>query len=116
MDQLIFASLSHTHYWYEVGMLKVPAVIQQHGILAPGTLFSYCRLKPLPLLTFLMIDAPLIIRHVGGTDGLSISFVFQGVPTGYLQYPRKHILCPATSARYYSTHTHRQAESGVRYL
>ena len=27
MDQLIFASLSHTHYWYEVSMLKVPAVI-----------------------------------------------------------------------------------------
>ena len=27
MDQLISASLSHTHYWYEVGMLKVPAVI-----------------------------------------------------------------------------------------
>ena len=26
IDQLIFASLSHTHYWYEVGMLKVPAV------------------------------------------------------------------------------------------
>ena len=26
MDQLRFASLSHTHYWYEVGMLKVPAV------------------------------------------------------------------------------------------
>ena len=26
MDQLIYASLSHTHYWYEVGMLKVPAV------------------------------------------------------------------------------------------
>ena len=25
LDQLIFASLSHTHYWYEVGMLKVPA-------------------------------------------------------------------------------------------
>ena len=25
MDQLIFASLSQTHYWYEVGMLKVPA-------------------------------------------------------------------------------------------
>ena len=24
MDQLIFAPLSHTHYWYEVGMLKVP--------------------------------------------------------------------------------------------
>ena len=26
MDQLIYAYLSHTHYWYEVGMLKVPAV------------------------------------------------------------------------------------------
>ena len=26
MDQLICASLSHTHYWYEVGMLKVPDV------------------------------------------------------------------------------------------
>ena len=25
MDQLIRASLSHTHHWYEVGMLKVPA-------------------------------------------------------------------------------------------
>ena len=27
MDQLICASLSHTHYWHEVGMLKVSAVI-----------------------------------------------------------------------------------------
>ena len=27
MDQLIFASLSHSHYWYEVGMLKVPVVM-----------------------------------------------------------------------------------------
>ena len=27
MDQLIFASLPHTHYWYEVGMLNVPAVV-----------------------------------------------------------------------------------------
>ena len=26
MDQSIGASLSHTHYWYEVGMLKVPVV------------------------------------------------------------------------------------------
>ena len=26
MDQLIFASISHTHYWYEVSMLKAPAV------------------------------------------------------------------------------------------
>ena len=26
MVQLIFASLSHIHYWYKVGVLKVPAV------------------------------------------------------------------------------------------
>ena len=25
MDHLVCASLSHIHYWYEVGMLKVPA-------------------------------------------------------------------------------------------
>ena len=24
MNQLIFASLFHTHYWYEVGMFKAP--------------------------------------------------------------------------------------------
>ena len=30
-DQLIFASLSHTHYWYEVGMLKVPAEMAYGG-------------------------------------------------------------------------------------
>ena len=29
MDQLICSSLSHTHYWYEVGMLKV------HGDISP---------------------------------------------------------------------------------
>ena len=28
MDQFICVSLSHTHYWYEVGMLKVPASVQ----------------------------------------------------------------------------------------
>ena len=33
MDQLIFASLSHTHYWYEVGMLKVPAAAQYDSII-----------------------------------------------------------------------------------
>ena len=27
MDQNIYASLSHTHYWHEVGMLKVPAIM-----------------------------------------------------------------------------------------
>ena len=32
MDQLLFASLSHTHYWYEVGMLKVPVYMTRRVI------------------------------------------------------------------------------------
>ena len=39
MDQLIFASLSHNHYWYEVGMLKVPAV----GNIRPSGLVGHLR-------------------------------------------------------------------------
>ena len=31
MDQLLCASLSHTRYWYEVGMFKVPAVCATIG-------------------------------------------------------------------------------------
>ena len=31
MDQLICASLSHTHYWYKVGMLKVPVISPGDG-------------------------------------------------------------------------------------
>ena len=36
MDQLIFASLSHTHYWYEVGMSKVPAILRLNLVLTYG--------------------------------------------------------------------------------
>ena len=36
MDQLIYAYLSHTHYWYEVGMLKVPADLTQHCTHSPN--------------------------------------------------------------------------------
>ena len=32
MDQLIFASLSHTHYWYEVGMLKVSTYLLSEAL------------------------------------------------------------------------------------
>ena len=31
MDQLMCASSSHTHCWYEVGILKVPAVTTKYG-------------------------------------------------------------------------------------
>ena len=40
MDQLICASLSHTHYWYEVGMLKVPAFNAVYIMLLLVVLYS----------------------------------------------------------------------------
>ena len=48
MDQLIFASLSHTHYWYEVGMLKVPGTrTRETGSVVPSRVTSaYCMLHP----------------------------------------------------------------------
>ena len=44
MDQLIFASLSHTHYWYEVGMLKVvkKTHCNVHMYMRPGG-FAMCK-------------------------------------------------------------------------
>ena len=36
MDQLKCASLSHTHYWYDVGMLKVPTDDGETVIFAGG--------------------------------------------------------------------------------
>ena len=36
MDQLIFAFLSHAYYWYEVGMLKVPALVVDTVYAEPG--------------------------------------------------------------------------------
>ena len=48
MDQLICAFLSHTHYWYEVGMLKVPAHniypwLEELHLVRP--LIQYCIMK-----------------------------------------------------------------------
>ena len=46
IDQLIFASLSHTHYWYEVGMLKVPAATHVIPCSVPGySYFTMCSEK-----------------------------------------------------------------------
>ena len=38
MDQLICASLSYTHYWYELGMFKVPATQLRMVVLPTQTL------------------------------------------------------------------------------
>ena len=51
MDQLILASLSHTRYWYEVGMLKVPAVkllLSDVILLCIAIIFQHPRLSRPP--------------------------------------------------------------------
>ena len=65
MDQLICASLSHTHYWYEVGMLKVSAVWEDEGrrlrtYYIPG---STSRIKYLVL--HLTCNIKLLIINIG---------------------------------------------------
>ena len=37
MDQLLCASLSHTHYWYEAGMLKVPVYVEMIMLFLNGS-------------------------------------------------------------------------------
>ena len=43
MDQLICASLSHTHYWYEVGMLKTVLGDESCFAYTVGQCYDYCR-------------------------------------------------------------------------
>ena len=61
MDQLICASLSHTHYWYEVGMLKVPScqttlenAAHERGRCGDGG-FRHSDLKPFRLAQWLSV-------------------------------------------------------------
>ena len=46
MDQLICVSLSHTHYWYEVGMLKLPPVLHSRLLLVVIYVCSVIVLTP----------------------------------------------------------------------
>ena len=48
MDQLIFASLSHTHYWYEMGMLKVPWTDAGRGFRFPRASAKAMQNAPCP--------------------------------------------------------------------
>ena len=45
MDQLICASLSQTHYWYEMGMLKVPAVVILYSFYCTPVLLYCCTVE-----------------------------------------------------------------------
>ena len=55
MDQLICASLSHTHQWYEVGMLKVPAlgyIMKGAAIQVLLIVLLYCTAASLPVFAY----------------------------------------------------------------
>ena len=67
MDQLIFASLSHTHYLYEVGMLKVPAVF-------------LCVFSSHPFWTSSSLDVPAGVTQEEGHTGFLITFLLRCVP------------------------------------
>ena len=79
MDQLIFASLSHTHYWYEVGMLKVPVniigwkALLSYIITIVLVLLLYCHLYIYIYFffwTFLYFVLCRRLRHVVCREGL----------------------------------------------
>ena len=72
MDQLIFASLSHTHYWYEVGMLKVPAV----HIIAGSLLFYVIAFLLLCLLYWNMFsdDEPRTTYYCTDLGAIGLAF------------------------------------------
>ena len=62
MDQLIFASLSHTHYWYEVGMLKVRTV--GYPCMAINGIVQYTS-GFLPDILLLFTQAPILVWFDG---------------------------------------------------
>ena len=70
MDQLIFASLSRTHYWYEVGMLKVPAVDTIYQVVNSTCVCFVCFLHS--LWTSSSLDVPAEVTQEEGHTGFLI--------------------------------------------
>ena len=64
MDELIFASLSHTHYWYEVGMLKVPAVLYTVVYLVCDSASEFGAMGSTSLLGFSCPNLPFVFLNL----------------------------------------------------
>ena len=79
MDQLIYTSLSHTHYWYEVGMLKVPARV---GVLVLSD-----------KMTVLGLSSPLVFR----SENCVTSINHHRLPEPSREYPDVVILILAST-------------------
>ena len=67
MDQLIFASLSHIHYWYEVGMPKVPA-----EVVGGFVYVCVCVFSSHPFWTSSSLDVPAGVTQEEGHTGFLI--------------------------------------------
>ena len=76
MDQLICASLSHPHYWYEVGMLKVPALCDASYV--PGlrfNFFSFHKAQQTPVTILDAVRAHIVGKNLTFSCEKSISYL-----------------------------------------
>ena len=80
MGQLICASLSHTHYWYEVGMLKVPVVMLLLLLLVLS--FSVLVANPKKLLYTVANPARGLLSREKRTEEKSLARLPQPLPFG----------------------------------
>ena len=76
MDHLIYASLSHTHYWYEVGILKLSLLNppgQEHGRIKYETL--------LEIITARDVRRAYAFRQQTANEGADMDELFTGIDT-----------------------------------
>ena len=77
VDQLIFASLSHTHYWYEVGMLKAHNSTIQYSNIAIIVYVSKChRIMP----HYIMSCSVVHLHHDHVVVVVVVVFTLKAVP------------------------------------
>ena len=115
MDQSIFASLSHTHYWYEVGMLKVPYVRSKNrlgfscgvsGMPTVGIIRNLNIRVPTQLRLYLYLYFFVHLRSTSQRGALtpdSFSYFQQQYPTALAIIPwhlRSHIRLPTAPTMY----------------
>ena len=61
MDQLICASLSHSHYWYEVSMLKVP---WKQGVIEINTGYYYAKAGGMKYIRYVKIKQNIWVKDL----------------------------------------------------
>ena len=75
MDQLIFASLSPTHHWYEVGMLKVPLYMGFNRVPQCTNSGIVCVFSSYSFWTSSSLDVPAGVTQKEGHTGFLIHLI-----------------------------------------